>query len=65
MKKVILALAVVSVTFAACNNGGDSKETSKTDSLPKVDSPAVVAPKMDSPAVVAPKMDSPKVNKMN
>ena len=30
MKKVILALAVVSVSFAACNGG--SKETPKTDS---------------------------------
>ena len=31
MKKVILALAVVSVTFAACNNG-DSGKPATTDS---------------------------------
>ena len=63
MKKVILAIAIVSVTFAACNNG-DSKESTKPDSTAvKTDSPAVVAPKVDSPAVVAPKVDSPKVEK--
>jgi|GWRWMinimDraft_16_1066024.scaffolds.fasta_scaffold26387_1 hypothetical protein len=37
MKKVILALAIVSVSFAACNSG-ESTET------PKVDTPAVAAP---------------------
>ena len=33
MKKVILALAIVSVTFAACNNGEDKKieETTTID----------------------------------
>jgi hypothetical protein len=37
MKKVILALAVVSVTFAACNNSGDKKvEETKTSDTTKV-----------------------------
>ena len=45
MKKVILALAVVSVTFAACNNG-ENKDTPKTDStVKKMDSTVT---KMDS-----------------
>ena len=35
MKKVILALAIVSVSFAACNNGGES-EAAKTDTVPVV-----------------------------
>ena len=59
MKKVILALAIVSVTFAACNNG----EKTETPAV-KVDSPAVKvetpAVKVDSPAV---KVDSPAVVK--
>ena len=33
MKKVILALAIVSVSFAACNNGTETKETPKMDSV--------------------------------
>lgn len=37
MKKVILALAIVSVSFVACNN-----EDKKTDETPKTDS--VTAP---------------------
>lgn len=61
MKKVILALAIVSVSFVACNS-------SEEKAAPKTDSPAVVAPvkvdspvvKVDSPAV---KVDSPKVEK--
>lgn len=44
MKKVILALAIVSVSFAACNNAGESKET------PKDSTPVVETPKVDSPA---------------
>ena len=32
MKKVILALAIVSVSFVACNNGTETKENPKTDS---------------------------------
>lgn len=43
MKKVILALAIVSVAFVACNNA----ETTET---PKADSPVVETPKVDSPA---------------
>ena len=54
MKKVILALAIVSVTFAACNSTDNTSDA-------KTDSPKVAAPKMDSPKVEAPKMDSPKV----
>lgn len=41
MKKVILALAIVSVSFAACNNGGET-EAAKTDSVPPVETPAPV-----------------------
>ena len=35
MKKVILALAIVSVSFAACNNGEDKKveETTTKDTM--------------------------------
>lgn len=45
MKKVILALAVVSFVFAACNNEGDSKaETPATNDSPKVEAPAPVQP---------------------
>jgi hypothetical protein len=61
MKKVILALAVVSFAFAACNNDGETKTEVKTDTpvveTPKVDTPAV---KMDTPAV---KVDTPAVKK--
>lgn len=46
MKKVILALAIVSVTFAACN-GGETKET------PAVDSPKVEAAPVETPAPAA------------
>jgi hypothetical protein len=64
MKKAILAFAIVSVSFVACNN--DDKTETKTDSstlvAPKVDTP-VVAPKVDT--ATAPKMDStaPKMEK--
>ncbi|MFN0083287.1 MAG: hypothetical protein ACKVOM_12290 [Ferruginibacter sp.] len=62
MKKVILALAIVSVSFAACNDTGKTDPTTtdspKVETPPvKVDSPAV---KVDSPAV---KIDSPAVAK--
>jgi len=40
MKKVILALAIVSVSFAACNNGGET-EVVKTDSPVVVETPVV------------------------
>ncbi|MBL0057277.1 MAG: hypothetical protein IPP31_14125 [Chitinophagaceae bacterium] len=65
MKKVILALAIVtSVSFVACNSGEEKTEAPKTDSPAvapaKVDSPAV---KIDSPAVAPAKVDSPKVEK--
>jgi uncharacterized protein involved in high-affinity Fe2+ transport len=47
MKKVILALAIVSVSFAACNNGDKKEETPATDT-------AAVAPvKVDTAAVKA------------
>ena len=63
MKKVILALAIVSVSFVACNNS-EEKEAPKTDSpAVKIDSPAVAPMKVDSPAVAPVKVDSPKVTK--
>jgi hypothetical protein len=66
MKKVFLALAVVTVALVACNDAAETKtDAPKTDSpavvTPKTDSPVVTTPKADSPAVVAPKVDSPKV----
>jgi len=51
MKKVILALAIVSVSFAACNNSGE-KEAPKADS-PVVEAPAAPATP-DTTAPVAP-----------
>ena len=41
MKKVILALAIVSVSFAACNNGEDKKveETKTSDTSTVVTTP--------------------------
>lgn len=45
MKKVILAFAIVTVAFVACNNGETKEEPVKTDS------PAVETPKVDTPAV--------------
>jgi len=45
MKKVILALAIVSVSFAACNNGGET-EAAKTDTVPVVETP--VTPPADT-----------------
>ena len=41
MKKVILALAIVSVSFAACNNGEKTSETTKTSDTAVVVTPAV------------------------
>jgi outer membrane lipoprotein SlyB len=41
MKKVILALAIVSVSFAACNNAEKKEgETPTTDTAAKVETPA-------------------------
>lgn len=40
MKKVILALAIVSVTFAACNDGDKSSETTTTSDTTVVATPA-------------------------
>ncbi len=48
MKKVILALAVVSFAFAACNSGETATETPAADSTPKVETPAPVAPVVDT-----------------
>jgi hypothetical protein len=53
MKKVILALAIVSVSFAACNSG-ETTETPKADTTPVVETPAPVAPVVDTMAPVAP-----------
>ncbi len=47
MKKVILALAIVSVTFAACNDGGTKVETPAVDTTAApaaVDTTAPAAP---------------------
>jgi hypothetical protein len=46
MKKVILALAIVSVTFAACNDGSKTTEETTTKDT------AVVATTPDSTIVV-------------
>jgi hypothetical protein len=40
MKKVILALAIVSVSFAACNNGDKKEETTTTSDTTTVVAPA-------------------------
>jgi len=40
MKKVILALAIVSVSFAACNNGETKTEETKSDTTTVVTPPA-------------------------
>lgn len=47
MKKVILALAIVSVTFAACNSEEKKAET------PAADTTAVQAAPAETPAAVA------------
>ncbi len=52
MKKVILALAIVSVSFAACNNSGESTEP-KTDT-PAVETPAPAAPDTAATAPATP-----------
>lgn len=62
MKKVILALAIVSVTFAACN-GGESKtetpaDTTKVEAAP-VETPAPAAT-TDTAAAAAPVADTTK-----
>ncbi len=44
MKKVILALAIVSVSFAACNDGETKTDAPAGDSTPVVETPAPVAP---------------------
>ncbi len=49
MKKVILALAIVSVSFAACNNG----EEKKVDEVKTSDTTTVItAPTADTMTVV-------------
>lgn len=59
MKKVILALAIVSVAFAACNNGEEKKaETPAVDS-PKVETPAP-APAPVADTTKAPVADTTK-----
>ena len=40
MKKVILALAIVSVTFAACNDGKTEETTTTSDTTTVVTPPA-------------------------
>ena len=46
MKKVILALAIVSVTFAACNDGKTTETTTTSDTA------TVVTPSTPDTAVV-------------
>ncbi|HMK02747.1 MAG TPA: hypothetical protein VK489_01090 [Ferruginibacter sp.] len=47
MKKVILALAIVSVAFAACNNG-----EKKVDETTKSDTTVITTPSTDTTMVV-------------
>ncbi len=58
MKKVILALAIVSVAFAACNNEEKKAETPAVDS-PKVETPAP-APAPVADTTKAPVADTTK-----
>ncbi len=44
MKKVILALAIVSVSFTACNSGDKKAEETKTDSTATVKKDTATAP---------------------
>ena len=53
MKKVILALAIVSVSFAACNDSEKKAETPAGDST-KVETSAPVAPVVTDTATKAP-----------
>ena len=48
MKKAILAFAIVSVAFVACNNDGDKK----TDETKTSDTTTVVTPNKDTTMVV-------------
>jgi PBP1b-binding outer membrane lipoprotein LpoB len=54
MKKVILALAIVSVSFAACNNADKKEET------PAVDTTAAPAPAPAVDTTKAPVVDTTK-----
>ena len=47
MKKVILALAIVSVSFVACNDGAKTEETKTSDTTT-----VVTAPPADTVTVV-------------
>ena len=61
MKKVIMALAIVSVSFAACNSGDKKTDEPKTDSTAAVKKDtAMTAPKADSTAKMAPTADTSK-----
>ena len=53
MKKVILALAIVSVSFAACNSGEATTETAVDSTATPVETPAPVAP-VDTTAAATP-----------
>lgn len=53
MKKVILALAIVSVSFAACNNGEATSDAPAVDSTPVTEEPAAPAV-VDSAATATP-----------
>lgn len=59
MKKVILALAIVSVAFVACNNEEKKAETPAVDS-PKVETPVTPAPAPVADTTKAPVADTTK-----
>ena len=60
MKKVIMALAIVSISFAACNSGDKKTDGTKTDSTAAVKKDtAVMAPKADT-TKMAPAADTSK-----
>ena len=64
MKKVFLALAVVTVALVACNNEEKKVEPTSKDTTPVVsskDSTPVAAPAVDAPKADAPKADAPAV----
>ena len=61
MKKVILALAIVSVSFAACNNGEDKKvEETKTSDTTVVATPDTTLVVKDTTVKMTTTIDSVK-----
>ena len=62
MKKVILALAIVSVSFAACNNGEEKKveETKTSDTTAVVTAPDTTLVKHDTTVKMTTSVDTLK-----